>query len=197
MSGGAHSLTLLALSATLALGACGTEVKRGGAIPVDTAAIVPVRGTTIAGGYGANTAGSDTALIDAGGIPPLSTLPAPPSTIPAPDSASGEVIFHGRGRCFTCHGQRGQGTPRLGPVLADSVWLAGNGSLQAIGIIITRGVAVPRAAAVAMPAYSGMLTPEEIELTAAYVYTLSHPGSTVPGSPAADSVPAPQRPDST
>jgi mono/diheme cytochrome c family protein len=37
-----------------------------------------------------------------------------------------------------------------------------------------------------MPAYSGMLSAKEIELTAAYVYALAHPGSTVADSLARD-----------
>jgi mono/diheme cytochrome c family protein len=48
-------------------------------------------------------------------------------------------------------------------------------------------VAVPKAASVAMPAYSAMLGEREIELTAAYVYALAHPGSAVPDSARADS----------
>jgi mono/diheme cytochrome c family protein len=43
-------------------------------------------------------------------------------------------------------------------------------------------VALSERASVAMPAYSGMLTAREIALTAAYVYTLSHPGSTMADS---------------
>jgi mono/diheme cytochrome c family protein len=37
-----------------------------------------------------------------------------------------------------------------------------------------------------MPAYSGMLSTKEIELTAAYVYALAHPGATVADSLARD-----------
>jgi mono/diheme cytochrome c family protein len=33
-----------------------------------------------------------------------------------------------------------------------------------------------------MPAYADQLSPEQIRLVAAYVFTLSHPGSVVPDS---------------
>jgi cytochrome c oxidase cbb3-type subunit 3 len=118
---------------------------------------------------------------------PSSTLP---STITVADSGAGDRLFHGKGRCFTCHGERGQGTPRLGPSLTDSEWLAGNGSLTSIEYVIAHGVAVPRASSVGMPAYSDMLDSSEIALTAAYVYALAHPGSTMADSathPANDS----------
>ena len=115
------------------------------------------------------------------------TQSAATSVVLVADSAAGHAIFHGKGRCFTCHGERGQGTPRLASALADNAWLSGDGSLAWIGNTIAHGVSIPSTTSVAMPAYSGMLSAREIELTAAYIYTLSHPGSTAPSSPVADS----------
>jgi mono/diheme cytochrome c family protein len=165
------------ISATIFfLGACHKDVKSGGAVPIDTAAVMPTLDTTPA--LDSSALADSTA--DSTAIDSLSASLPPdvPSTIAVADSVAGDGLFHGKGRCFTCHGERGQGTPRLGPSLTDSEWLAGNGSLAAIEYVITHGVAVPKASSVAMPAYSGMLSAREIEVTAAYVYALAHPGST-------------------
>ena len=178
---GVRSLLVPAgLSATIFIGACHKEVQHGGAVPIDTAAVMPMLDTTPAPDSAplADTA-ADTLGVDSS---TAALPPASPSAIAAADSVAGEALFHGKGRCFTCHGERGQGTPRLGSSLADGEWLAGNGSLAFISDVITHGVAVPKAASVAMPAYAGVLTERQVALTAAYVYTLSHPGSIAPDS---------------
>jgi mono/diheme cytochrome c family protein len=107
------------------------------------------------------------------------TAPPVASVILRADSAAGDVIFHGQGRCFTCHGNDGRGVPRIGPSLADSTWLHGDGSLAFIASTVRDGIAAPREASAPMPAYAGVLKPEQIDRVAAYVYTLSHPGRTV------------------
>lgn len=185
MRGARGILIQAGVATTILLGACHKEVKQSGALPIDTAAVMPMLDTTPApdsatpgdSGFDSTRADSDSAAF----------LPAPPSIIAAADSASGDRVFHGKGRCFTCHGERGQGTPRLGPSLDDDEWLGGNGSLAWIRDVIAHGVAVPKASSVAMPAYSSMLSEGEIALTADYVYALAHPGSTT-----RDSVPAGQ-----
>jgi mono/diheme cytochrome c family protein len=166
---GAVALTALALAA------CGREVKRREpGVPIDTAAraTIPTVDT-------AATAAPDTAhaLPPAEGAAP--TEPAAPVLIASSDSAAGDSVFHGKGRCFTCHGQRGEGTARLGPALTDSTKLGSNGTLAAIRDVIANGVAVPKTASVAMPAYAAVLSPEQIARAAAYVYTLAHPGVVV------------------
>ncbi|HEX6536002.1 MAG TPA: cytochrome c [Gemmatimonadaceae bacterium] len=155
--------------------ACHGDERRTG-VPADTALRV-VTDTTArpdstavdslgpAGGTGGN-------VTTAGGGAGGETL------VLAADSAAGDALYHGRARCFTCHGERGEGAANLGPDLTDTTWVDGGGSLDAIRDAIARGVASPRVSPVAMPAYAGMLTPDEIARTAAYVYTLSHPGST-------------------
>jgi mono/diheme cytochrome c family protein len=161
-------------------------VNAGGAVPIDTAAVMPTPDTAPT----ADSSMLDSATANAAAIDSLSSIPTPavPSSIALADSSAGDRLFHGKGRCFTCHGERGQGTPRLGPALSDSEWLAGSGSLTSISDVIAHGVAVPKAASVAMPAYASMLTEREIALTAAYVYTLAHPGSIeAPDSSDADS----------
>ncbi|HEY9428148.1 MAG TPA: c-type cytochrome [Gemmatimonadaceae bacterium] len=183
---GARGLLITAgTSVTILLGACHKEVQSSGALPVDTAAVMPMLDTTPApdsaslADSSADSTGADSAS--------ASLLPAEPSVIAIADSAAGDRLFHAKGRCFTCHGERGQGTPRLGSSLTDSEWLSGNGSLAAIRDVIAHGVAVSKASSVAMPAYSAMLSEQEIALTASYVYALAHPGSTHPDSARADS----------
>ena len=178
MRGASRLLLPLILSAAIMLGACSKEVKHRGALPVDTAAIIPTLGTTPVEAAGATPGQGDTLAGDSAAAP----LPAEPSIVAASDSMAGDLLFHGKGRCFTCHGERGQGTPRLGPALTDSESLTGNWSLASIASVIAQGVAVPKSASVAMPAYTGMLTSRDMALIAAYVYALSHPGSTASDS---------------
>jgi len=176
-------LSPAAVSVAILLGACHKETQHDGALPIDTAAVMPMLDTSPAPESAAPAESvADSAAIDSATAATAPLQPTEPSFILASDSAAGDRIFHGKGRCFTCHGDRGQGTPRLGPSLSDSAWLAGNGSLASIRDVIAHGVATPKAASVAMPAYSAMLSEQEITLTAAYVYALAHPGSTTPDS---------------
>jgi mono/diheme cytochrome c family protein len=95
------------------------------------------------------------------------------------DSASGDNIFNRRGTCFTCHGEHGAGMPNLGPDLRDATWLNGDGSFRSILRVINEGVAVPKASPIGMPSFEGRLSEAERYQVAAYVYSLSHPGSVV------------------
>jgi cytochrome c oxidase cbb3-type subunit 3 len=95
------------------------------------------------------------------------------------DSVSGEIIFNQRGTCFTCHGERGGGMPNLGPDLRDPTWLHGDGSFRSILRVIDEGVAVPKASPIGMPSFEGRLSESQRYHVAAYVYSLSHPGSVV------------------
>jgi cytochrome c oxidase cbb3-type subunit 3 len=98
------------------------------------------------------------------------------------DSAGGEAVYRGAGRCLSCHGAAGEGVQNLGPSLRDAEWLQGDGSRTAIEHVVAAGVSPPRVFPIAMPAYADQLSPEQIRLVAAYVFTLSHPGSVVPDS---------------
>jgi len=69
--------------------------------------------------------------------------------------------------CAACHGVNGKGNPALGaPDLTDKVWLHGWGE-PAIVDAITRGKDNQ------MPAHADKLTPEQIRVLAAYVWSLS------------------------
>ncbi len=113
-----------------------------------------------------------------------------PTIVLVTDSAAGDVLFRRKGKCLSCHGLDGKGIQALGPNLQDSTWLHGDGSFAFIQRTINEGVARPKEAQLGMPAFgrpagadasamSNTLSPEEIYHIAAYVYTLSHPGSAV------------------
>lgn len=95
------------------------------------------------------------------------------------DSASGDSIFNRLGTCFTCHGQRGTGMANLGPDLRDATWLHGDGSFRSILRVISEGIAVPKASPIGMPSFEGRLSAVQRRRVAAYVFSLSHPGSVV------------------
>jgi len=69
--------------------------------------------------------------------------------------------------CAACHGADGKGNPVLGaPNLTDKIWLHGWGE-QAIVNIVTNGKNN------AMPAQGRLLTPAQVQVLAAYVWSLS------------------------
>jgi glucose/arabinose dehydrogenase/mono/diheme cytochrome c family protein len=91
--------------------------------------------------------------------------------------ALGDRIFHGQvggATCTGCHGADARGTP-LGPNLADSQWLWGDGSYPSITKTITEGVSQPKQYRSPMPPMGGAeLTPEQVSAVAAYIWALSH-----------------------
>ena len=77
--------------------------------------------------------------------------------------------------CAACHGADGKGNQALGaPNLTDRTWLHGFGE-QAISAIIANGKVN------VMPAQASRLTPEQVQVLSAYVWSLSQP-STVASS---------------
>jgi len=71
--------------------------------------------------------------------------------------------------CAACHGPDGKGNKAIGaPNLTDKYWLYGGGQ-QAIVTAITSGRAG------VMPAQGRLLTPEQVQVLAAYVWGLSQP----------------------
>jgi cytochrome c oxidase cbb3-type subunit 3 len=76
--------------------------------------------------------------------------------------------------CAACHGINGKGNPALGaPNLTDKVWLHGWGE-DAIVAMVTQGKSN------VMPAHGERLSPQQIRVLAAYVWSLSNmspPGS--------------------
>jgi mono/diheme cytochrome c family protein len=153
-----------------ALVACGDAPRE---TPADTALAMPQEDTTL-GVRDTLALAADTTDSAA------ATSPARPiAFVLAADSASGDSIFNRRGTCFTCHGGFGAGMPNLGPNLRDAEWLHGDGSFNEILRIITEGVTVPKASPIGMPAFESRLSDTARYRVAAYVYAISHPGSTM------------------
>jgi cytochrome c oxidase cbb3-type subunit III len=92
----------------------------------------------------------------------------------AHDSVAAELGRAKFAACAACHGADGKGNIALGaPNLSDGVWLHGWGEGPIVSII-TQGKSN------VMPAQQGVLSPEQIHVLAAYVWSLSHPGGTTP-----------------
>jgi cytochrome c oxidase cbb3-type subunit 3 len=76
--------------------------------------------------------------------------------------------------CSACHGVGGKGNPALGaPNLSDKVWLHGWGE-DAIVAMVTNGKTNM------MPAHASRLTPEQIHVLGAYVWSLSSSAAAKP-----------------
>ena len=169
----------------LVIGACGGGDRQG--LTADSAVL---QSGGIGVDSGRNTAGipvgadsGDTLIVD-------SIALHNPTIVLAADSVAGDELFRRKGKCLSCHGLSGKGLAGLGPNLQDSVWLHGDGSFAFIRRTIMDGIARPKESNLGMPAFgrppgadasvlSTTLSPEEIYHVAAYVYTLSHPGSAV------------------
>ena len=135
-------------------------------------------------------------------IGPDSATVAAPAFVLIADSADGDVLYRRKGKCLSCHGLAGKGLEGLGANLQDSLWLHGDGSLPFIQRTIVEGVARPKVSPTVMPSFATTLAPEEVFRIAAYVYTLSHPGSAVADTtravtdtlPRTDTIPPPVPP---
>jgi mono/diheme cytochrome c family protein len=89
--------------------------------------------------------------------------------------AIGDSLFHGPkapGNCAGCHGDNGKGT-RLGPPLNSASALKTEHDMRAIARVIRLGVYWPPSIGPSMPAFDGLLSREEIQAVAAYVYSIS------------------------
>jgi len=80
----------------------------------------------------------------------------------------GRAIFHGKGTCFACHGQRLEGT-QIAPTLKSHAWRdAKNGDFAEIYRVATHGV--PSTLMVANP---GGITSAEAMAVASYVWSVN------------------------
>src|SRR6266508_1643263 len=94
----------------------------------------------------------------------------------APDSAlltpaiidAGRKIFHGRGSCYACHGDKLQGGP-IAPALVGPKWRHIDGNFDAIIDRIDNGLA-----GTVMVPHPGGITEAQIFLVATYIYAVSH-----------------------
>ena len=81
---------------------------------------------------------------------------------------AGRKLFHGRGTCSACHGDKLQGGP-VAPPLTGPTWRHINGSYNAIVQRIDNGY--PGSLMVPHP---GRVTEAQIVQLAAYIYAVSH-----------------------
>jgi mono/diheme cytochrome c family protein len=94
----------------------------------------------------------------------------------APDSAllspamtdAGRKIFHGKGTCYACHGDKLQGGP-IAPALTGASWRHISGSFDAIVDRIDNGLS-----GTLMVPHPGGITETQVFLVASYVYSVSH-----------------------
>lgn len=80
----------------------------------------------------------------------------------------GRAIFHGKGTCFACHGQKLEGG-QIAPTLMPHAWRdAKNGEFAAIYRVATHGVP-----STLMVAYPGGISAAEAMAVASYVWSVS------------------------
>lgn len=99
----------------------------------------------------------------------------------APDSAlltpamidAGRKVFHGKGNCYACHGQKLQGGP-LAPALTGKSWRHITGSFDAIVDRVDNGLS-----GTLMVPHPGGISETQTFLVSTYVYAVSH-GLTTP-----------------
>ncbi len=93
--------------------------------------------------------------------------------------AQGDSIFHGPGFCYACHAPDATGVPQLGSDLTDDQWDYADGSYQSLVDQVTTGISAEASSnGVPMPPKGGaLLSEEQIQAVAAYVWTLSRDGS--------------------
>lgn len=95
---------------------------------------------------------------------------------PVPDSTmlttatidAGRKIFHGKGTCFGCHGDKLQGGP-VAPALTGRSWRHIDGSYSAIIDRVDNGLA-----GTLMVPHPGGIEESQVFLVASYVYAVSH-----------------------
>jgi mono/diheme cytochrome c family protein len=100
--------------------------------------------------------------------------PAKPGAVP--DSAvmtpaiidQGRKLFHGRGTCFACHGDKLQGGP-IAPSLQGPTWRHIDGTFESIIHRIDEGYP-----GTAMVGHPGNITEAQVLMAAVYIYAVSH-----------------------
>ena len=87
----------------------------------------------------------------------------------APDMIdAGRKIFHGKGTCSGCHGDKLQGGP-VAPALTGPSWRHISGTYDAIIDRVDNGLA-----GTLMVSHPGGITESQVMLVASYVYAVSH-----------------------
>jgi hypothetical protein len=95
--------------------------------------------------------------------------PVPDSTmLTTPMIDAGRKIFHGKGTCFGCHGDKLQGGP-VAPALTGKSWRHIDGSYSGIIDRVDNGLA-----GTLMVSHPGGIEESQVFLVASYVYAVSH-----------------------
>ena len=81
---------------------------------------------------------------------------------------AGRKIFHGKGTCSGCHGDKLQGGP-VAPALTGQSWRHISGTYDAIIERVDNGLA-----GTLMVPHPGGITESQVFLVASYVYAVSH-----------------------
>jgi len=96
------------------------------------------------------------------------TRPPDPALITPAIIDVGRGIFHGKGTCHACHGEKLQGGP-VAPALTGPRWRHISGSFDAIVDRVDHG----NPGTIMMP-HPGGITEAQVLMVAAYVYAVSH-----------------------
>lgn len=95
--------------------------------------------------------------------------PEPDSTMLSPAMVdAGRRIFHGKGTCHGCHGDKLQGGP-VAPALTGPSWRHITGTFDAIVDRIDNGLP-----GTLMVPHPGGITESQVFLVASYIYAVSH-----------------------
>jgi mono/diheme cytochrome c family protein len=95
--------------------------------------------------------------------------PEPDSTMLTPPIVdAGRKIFHGKGTCSSCHGDKLQGGP-VAPALTGPSWRHINGTYAAIIDRVDNGLP-----GTLMVPHPGGIEEAQVFLVASYVYAVSH-----------------------
>jgi mono/diheme cytochrome c family protein len=81
---------------------------------------------------------------------------------------AGRMIFHGKGTCHACHGDKLQGGP-IAPALTGSSWRHITGTFDAIVDRVDHGLP-----GTLMVPHPGGITESQVFLVASYIYAVSH-----------------------
>jgi mono/diheme cytochrome c family protein len=161
--------------------------RRGAVTPPSDSALA----ASVAPGAGAGT--SNAPPLDSMATPAAAPADSAPAAVTPADSAAGDFVYHGTGRCVGCHGATGEGAPGLGPSLRAAPGRLGDGSVASIARVVAGGAPPSAGYRIAMPSYAGQLSADDVARVAAYVYTLAHPGATA-DSTGASAAPVPPDP---
>ncbi len=81
---------------------------------------------------------------------------------------AGRKVFHGKGNCYACHGDKLQGGP-VAPALTGKSWRHISGTFDAIVDRIDNGLA-----GTLMVPHPGGISETQVVLVATYIYSVSH-----------------------